>query len=115
MKMLLVFDDWRKNGKSIYRTEKGIELSIHDFHSGAGFLAQINLEKDQEDEMREALQEGCQPVFWGQVDDTMIEGTWPKNDIRRAFVAGTKWWEFHSTGATMWQSDQRLAEIEAGR
>jgi len=43
----------------------------------------------------------------------MTEGSWAKDDIRRAFVAGAKWWEFHSTGGTMWQSDQRLAETEA--
>jgi len=45
----------------------------------------------------------------------MKEGTWPKNDVRRAFVAGAKWWEFKRTGATMWQSDQTLAEEEATR
>ena len=45
----------------------------------------------------------------------MIEGTWPEDDIRRAFVAGAKWWEYHSTGATMWQSDRNLAEEEAER
>ena len=43
----------------------------------------------------------------------MQEGTWPQNDLRRAFVAGAKWWEYHSTDFTMWQSDQRLAEVEA--
>ena len=63
------------------------------------------------------------------------EGIWPEklrteisqpelsNDITRivnlakqiGFVAGAKWWEFHSTGGTMWQSDQRLAEEEAER
>jgi len=42
-----------------------------------------------------------------------MEGSWPKNDIRRAFVAGAKWWEFHSTGGTMWNSDRVLAEAEA--
>ena len=42
-----------------------------------------------------------------------VRGTWPANDIRRAFVAGAKWWEFHSTGGTMWQSDRGLAEAEA--
>ncbi len=26
---------------------------------------------------------------------------------RDAFLAGAKWWEFHSTGGTMWQSDQK--------
>lgn len=29
-----------------------------------------------------------------------------------AFVAGAKWWEWHKTGATMWQSDQALAYAE---
>ncbi len=43
----------------------------------------------------------------------VIEGTWPENDIRRAFVAGAKWWEFHKTEFTMWNSDRRLAEKEA--
>ena len=45
----------------------------------------------------------------------MTEGTWPKNDIRRAFVAGAKWWEHKTSGFTMWQSDQRDAETEAER
>jgi len=45
----------------------------------------------------------------------IIEGTWPENDLRRAFVAGAKWWEYHKTGFTMWQSDQSLAEIEADK
>lgn len=30
-----------------------------------------------------------------------------------AFVQGARWWEYHKEGATMWQSDQRLAEEEA--
>ena len=30
-----------------------------------------------------------------------------------AFVKGAKWWEYHSTKGTMWQSDQELAAIEA--
>lgn len=43
------------------------------------------------------------------------EGSWPADDIRRAFVQGAKWWEFYSTGATMWASDQDVAEDEAER
>lgn len=43
------------------------------------------------------------------------EGTWTKDDLRRAFVAGASWWEFHWEGATMWPSDRRLAEAEADR
>ena len=42
-----------------------------------------------------------------------VEGSWPADDIRRVFVAGAKWWEFHSTGGTMWPSDVELTEIEA--
>ena len=30
-----------------------------------------------------------------------------------AFVQGAKWWEFKSTGGTMWNSDRREAEREA--
>ena len=43
----------------------------------------------------------------------IIEGTWNALDYRRAFVEGAKWWEFHKTGATMWQSDRATAEEEA--
>ena len=45
----------------------------------------------------------------------LIQGAWPANDLRRAFVDGAKWWEFHATGATMWTSDIGLAEEEATR
>ncbi len=41
------------------------------------------------------------------------EGIWPKNDLRRAFVEGATWWEWHVTNFTMWNSDRRLAEEEA--
>lgn len=42
-----------------------------------------------------------------------IDGYWPRDDLRRAFVLGAKWWEFHKEGATMWQSDIRIAEQAA--
>lgn len=46
--------------------------------------------------------------------DNVIEGTWPKYDIRRAFVEGAKWWEFAQYGATtMWNTDIAAAEEEA--
>lgn len=41
------------------------------------------------------------------------EGSLHENDLRRAFVAGCKFWEYYSTGCTMWQSDLELAETEA--
>jgi len=42
-----------------------------------------------------------------------LEGSWPENDIRRGFVAGASWWVFHKEGATIWQSDRDIAEVEA--
>jgi hypothetical protein len=42
-----------------------------------------------------------------------IEGTFPADDLRRAFVMGAQWWELQSTGGTMWQSDRNLAEERA--
>jgi len=41
------------------------------------------------------------------------DGLWPDDCIQRAFVAGAKWWEFESTGFTMWDSDIIDAEDEA--
>lgn len=40
---------------------------------------------------------------------------WAKDDPRRIFVEGAKWWEFESDSATMWQADVRRAEEEAQR
>ena len=40
---------------------------------------------------------------------------WPKDDSWRAFVAGAMWWEWASTGFTMWASDQDKAIAEADR
>jgi hypothetical protein len=37
------------------------------------------------------------------------------DELRLAFMHGAKWWEFHSTGGTMWQSDQKLVAEAAER
>ena len=37
------------------------------------------------------------------------------NALLCAFVQGAKWWEYHRTGFTMWQSDQGVALKEAER
>lgn len=50
-----------------------------------------------------------------KVGGRWVEGVWPANDPRRAFVEGAKWWEYEKEGATMWPSDRRLAEVEAQR
>jgi hypothetical protein len=44
-----------------------------------------------------------------------VQGTWPADDIRRVFVEGAKWWEFHQSKGTMWGSDVTEAEEEATR
>jgi hypothetical protein len=44
-----------------------------------------------------------------------FDGQWARDDLRRAFVAGAKWWEFWRSGGTMWRSDQDKAEAEAER
>ena len=41
MKIKLVFLDWEKDGKSIYNTPEGVELSFGQFHSGTMFDAEI--------------------------------------------------------------------------
>ena len=42
-----------------------------------------------------------------------LTGSWPCDDLRRAFVAGAAWWEFASRGWTMWPADRDKAESEA--
>ena len=44
---------------------------------------------------------------------SIVIGSWPADDLRRAFVDGAAWWEYEKTYATMWQSDRRKAETEA--
>ena len=44
-----------------------------------------------------------------------LAGTWPADDLRRAFVAGAAWWEFVTTKGTMWPSERETAEKEAER
>ena len=46
---------------------------------------------------------------------TCAKGTWPNDDLRRAFVTGVAWWEWVRSTATIWTSDRRLAETEAER
>ena len=50
-----------------------------------------------------------QPSTW--VDH--IEGTFPADDLRRAFVAGAQWCFWELEGATMFSSERRAAEDAA--
>jgi len=60
----LVVDDWRRHGKSVYSTEAGVQLSMGDFHSGTTFPGTIELDEEDAAELRRALRDGFQPVFW---------------------------------------------------
>lgn len=64
MKIKLVFEDWQKNGVSIYRTVTGRKLTRGDFHSGSAFNGEIELTKEQEEELNDVMAKGCNPVFW---------------------------------------------------
>lgn len=64
MRIKLVFDDWRRHGKSVYATSFGLELSAGDFHSGTAFDGEIELTPELEAELSAAIEAGFQPVFW---------------------------------------------------
>jgi len=63
MRVKLVFDDWKKQGNSVYNTEKGVELSSGDFHGGTTFNGEIHLDGEQEEKLRVALMAGYTPSF----------------------------------------------------
>jgi len=63
MKIKLVFDDWKRQGKSVYETMKGVQLSCGDFHSGTTFNGTIELDQEQHAELRIALRAGYTPSF----------------------------------------------------
>lgn len=70
MKVKLVFLGWRQRGKSIDTTEKGVELSMGDFHGGTTFTATIDLDSNNAQELLASIKEGYQPCWWMTVDDT---------------------------------------------
>lgn len=74
MKIKLIFADWRGKGggKSVYSTEKGIELSAGCFHSGTTFDGEIDLDKFDELDLRASMQDGYEPVFWVMADDKSV-------------------------------------------
>ena len=63
MKIKLVFEDWQKDGKSVYQTPEGIYLSLGNFHSGTTFDADIDLDAGDEKELQRAIDAGFVPVF----------------------------------------------------
>lgn len=66
--IILVFDDWKKNGKSIYRTNEGIKYSKGSLHSGSIFCGTIELNDDEYETINEARKNNIEPTF--QVSET---------------------------------------------
>jgi len=65
LKLELVFHDWMKaeTGESVYFTEKGVELSLGDFHAGTVFSAEIEVE-DYQGEFEIAAKDDIVPAFY---------------------------------------------------
>ena len=59
----LAFDDWTKDGVSIYQTEAGVELSMNDFHTGTVFYGLIFLDGEHSEALTEAIEQGFTPTF----------------------------------------------------
>lgn len=64
MEIHLIFDDWLKDGKSVYNTEEGVDLTMGPFHSGSTFKGTISLPEEHAQELKAAIDKGCNPVFW---------------------------------------------------
>jgi hypothetical protein len=54
MKVNVIFIDWVKDGKSIYDTPEGIELSMGSLHGGSTWSGEINFDPDTEEELKNA-------------------------------------------------------------
>lgn len=63
MKIKLVFEDWRKDSKSVLSTEEGIDLVLGSFHPGSIFSAHLDISPDDEIQLKEAISNGFEPVF----------------------------------------------------
>ena len=59
----LAFNDWTRDGTSIYATDQGIELSMGNFHSGTVFRGSLAIDIDDATELRRAIESGALPTF----------------------------------------------------
>ena len=63
MKVSRLFEAWKKDFRSAYNTAEGVDLCLGPFHHGTTFEADIQLEKDDEEELRSAIKNGFTPVW----------------------------------------------------
>ena len=66
VKIKLAFRDWQRRCAPIGDVDY-CRLSLGDFHVGTTFDAEITLDAEQEAELREAIEAGYQPVWWGEL------------------------------------------------
>lgn len=78
VKVKLVFHDW-----NVYNTEKGVELSSGDFHSGTTFDGDIYLDDNQEEELKRAFSDGYTPSF-------VVFGNYSAKELRDEFEKNLK-------------------------
>ena len=64
MKAKFVFEDLKKDGKSVYNTEIGWEYTLGSFHSGTTFNCEIQLDQDEEKDIKEMIEKGITPHFY---------------------------------------------------
>lgn len=75
MKILLVFEDWKKGCKSVYNAsegEPGDGLTFGPFHHGTTFEAEIQLHKGDEEELEKAMKNGFTPVWAMVLEDSAV-------------------------------------------
>lgn len=62
--VVLVFDDWQRDGRSVYATEAGVELSSGDLHSGTViWKGVIRLPRETVNTIDDARRQGISPIF----------------------------------------------------
>lgn len=78
-------------------------------------LAEVRHQRDYAEQFKAAIWAVTTPCEPDTCILTLKEmgATEAKDRLAPAFLAGAKWWEFESTGATMWQSDQQAVFAEA--
>lgn len=57
------FDSWQRDGKPINQTEEGVELSMGDFHGGTVFNGTLQLDAEDLEELRRAIEAKAWPTF----------------------------------------------------
>ncbi len=63
MKVWLVFEDWKRKGKSVYEKPEGEGLTLGPFHHSTSWRAELEMEEGVAEDLKEAIKNGFTPVF----------------------------------------------------